>query len=80
LLLTIGGLSKIEITDTSESKIWAGVFIIWAFSYVGWLTVSIATLSPDAPFYILNQYANQYMMAIIASVLAAGLTFKEMFT
>lgn len=67
LLGTIGGLSKIEVTDTSESKVWAGVLLVWAFSYVGWITIPIL-VSPAYPLYALQSLAAQYGVAILATI------------
>lgn len=68
LVGAIGGLSKIEVTDTAESKIGLGLMIIWIFSYVGWLTINVSVASPANPLYNLNQWANQYGIAILATI------------
>lgn len=67
LLLAMGTLSSFEVVDTNESKIAVGVFIIWIFSYVGWLTIPISVINPSNSFYVVNQFANQYLIAIIAT-------------
>lgn len=79
LLGAVGGLSAIEVIDTNESKISLGVFIIWGFSYVGWLTMNIAIVNPSSPFYHLNHYANQYGIAIISTIIGLALAWKEVF-
>jgi hypothetical protein len=68
LISAIGGLSAIEVIDTNESKIGMGIFIIWAFSFVGWLTINIAIISPTNSFYALNQFANQFGIAILSTI------------
>lgn len=79
LLSVMGGLSAIEITDTNESKIGAGIMILWIFSYVGWLTMNISIISPTSSFFIINHYANQYGLAILATI--GGLfSLKEYFS
>ena len=79
LMGSIGGLSKLEITDTTESKIWTGVFIVWIFSYVGWLSIPSLISSPSSPLYNISQYASQYAIAILASVFSL-IAIKETIT
>lgn len=79
LMIGIGGLSKLEITDTSESKIWTGVFIVWAFSYVGWLNIPSLIASPSSPLYNITQYASQYTIALLSTIFSL-IAIKEVIT
>lgn len=80
MIVAVGGLSKMEITDTSESKIGTGIFILWAFSYVNWLNIGIAAINPSAPFYVVQQFANQFGIAIVTTIIGLFAIAKEWIT
>lgn len=61
-------LSNSEIIDSSESKIGAGVLLIWIYSSFGWLNTGFYIHSTNKSINILGSLSNQYGIAIILTI------------
>lgn len=79
----IGGLmvflSKNEIIESSDTKIWIAVLFVWAFSIVGWLDTGLIANSTNQGVNDLAQFSSQYGIAILSTGVASFFSIRRLF-